>query len=217
MSIARQWRRWLTPGVSVLLGTTVCLFLAALAGQMTGAFYLYNRLALFAPRFWAGEIWRVATYCLLPGGWPDLLLNGFFIAWLGGMLERGWRRGDFLLYCLIAAVGTGLAKVLLTSSSLFPLVGMGGVVFGLIAAIWFLLGHERVMFLGIGQMSMRTAMWIIGGVNLVIAFPCAGWVNTLITLGGAVTGWIYLALRTRIPRSARGRLVPDDRVRKLEL
>jgi membrane associated rhomboid family serine protease len=217
MSITNQWRRWLTPGVSVLIGATTLGYLAALFGKATGSFDLYRWLALASPLFWSGEVWTVATYFLLPAGWADLLLNGFFIAWLGGMLERGWRRNDFLVYCLINILGTGFAKVLITPSSPFMLVGAGGVVFGLIAAIWHLLGHERVIFLGIGEMSIRTAMWIIGGVNVVIAFPCAGWVNTLIMLGGAVAGWIYLALRSRIPRSTASRVVPDERVRRLEL
>jgi membrane associated rhomboid family serine protease len=217
MSIKSQWRGWLTPGVATLIGATTLCYLAGLIGNATGSFNLYRWLALAPPRFWSGEVWTVATYFLLPGGWADLLLNGFFIAWLGGMIERGMRRGDFLLYCLITVLGTGLAKVLLTPASPFMLVGTGGVVFGLIAAIWHLLGHERVMFLGIGEMSIRTAMWIIGGLNIVIALPCAGWVNTLIMLSGAVAGWIYLVLRSRIPGGGTARQVPDERVRKLEL
>ncbi len=193
MSITNHWRRWFSPGVVLLLGVMAGCYLAAMVGQVTSAFDLYRWLALDARRFWSGEVWTVVTYFLLPAGFPDFILNAFFIAWLGGLLGKVWRRNDFLLYCLVAVVGTGLAKAVLTPSSPWLLAGSSGLVFGLLAAIWKLIGHERVIFLGFGEMTMRTAVWIIGGVNIVVALPCAGWVNTLIMLSGAVTGWIYIS------------------------
>ena len=120
------WQRFLaalTPGVRTVLGLLAAVYLAATVGTLLHAFNLQDWLEVSGPKFWSGQIWRLATYALLPAGIMAFVMNGIALVMLGGMLERHWSRGEFWRYCLVTAAGAGLAKVLLQFSNPLPLVG----------------------------------------------------------------------------------------------
>jgi len=216
----RFWHRFLaslTPGVRVLLCLMSAVYLAAVIGQLTSSFDLYRWLAVSGPNFWNGEIWQLASYPLLPVTALDFVFNSLMIVLLGGMLERMWSRAEFWTFCTVAAVGAGLAKVALQSSNAFPMTGMTPVVFGLLAAWGYLLGHEKMPFVFLGELTVRQMVLLAGVISFVTALFSAGLANAIIMLAGGLAGLFYLWLRSKMLMTRDSRVVNSERINRLEL
>jgi membrane associated rhomboid family serine protease len=214
------WQRFLaalTPGVRILLGLLAAVYLAAVVGTFLHAFDLYDWLAVSGPKFWSGQIWRLATYALLPAGIMDFFMNGIALVLLGGLLERHWSRGEFWRYCLVAAAGAGLAKVLLQSSNPLPLVGATPMMFGLLVGWGFLCGHERISIIPFGEMTVWKLVLIAGAISFLIMVSTAGLVTAIIMAAGGFAGWLYLWLKHKWLMSRPASAVPSERISRLEL
>jgi membrane associated rhomboid family serine protease len=174
-------------------------------------------LAVSGPNFWHGQVWELITYPLLPMAVLDFVFNSLMIVLLGGLLERIWSRAEFWTYCTVAAVGAGLAKVILQSSNPFPMTGMAPVVFGLLAAWGYLLGHEKIPFVFLGEMTVRQMVLLAGAISFVTMLFSAGPTNAIIMLAGGLTGLLYLWLRSKILMTRESRVVNSERINRLEL
>jgi membrane associated rhomboid family serine protease len=214
------WNRFLgslTPGVRVLLTILSVLSVTAIVGRIIHFALLDQWLPVSGPLFWSGQLWRVVTYVLLPVGVPDFLINGLMIAMLGGSLERVWSRKEFWIYCAVAAVGGGLAKVTLQHSFPVPLMGGGPLVYGLLAAWACLFGHERASFAIFGKMTIRQMVLLGAAVSFVMSWFSAGLTNALIMVSGGLAGWGYIWLRTKLVMGQESRTVNSERISRLEL
>jgi membrane associated rhomboid family serine protease len=216
----RIWHRVmasLTPGVRVILCLQTLTYLLALIGQVWGAWNLYRWVALSGPAFWSGRLWELVTYVFLPASPIDFLIDGVTLVILGGMLERSWSRFEFWAYCAVVAVGTGLAQVVCFSSIDSFLAGATSLGFGLLVGWGYVLGHERVSLLAIGEISARVIALVAGAISLVTMWMGAGLIATAIMCAGGVAGFIYLwILKTRL-MTRDGRVVPSERMNRLEL
>jgi membrane associated rhomboid family serine protease len=214
----RIWR-FLPPGVREPLALVVAAGLVALAGAYSRAFDLYRPLALWPDDVWRGFVWQAATYALLPVGVADLIFNGFFFAMLGTRLVQIWTRRQFWWFCFAAVLGTALVKLALTPLNRAPLAGIGGVIFAMLAAWYRLFAHEEVMLMAAWRMRMRTAVLIIGGLNIIFGLlsPCGFWNALAILVGGSATGWLYLTVQSRWLMGRRARRLPEERISRLEL
>ena len=214
------WHRCLaalTPGVRVLLCLLSAVYLAAVIGNYSHAYDLNRWLAVSGPNFWHGQVWELITYPLLPMAVLDFVFNSLMIVLLGGLLERIWSRAEFWTYCAVAAVGAGLAKVILQFSNPFPMTGMAPVVFGLLAAWGNLFGHEKVPFVFFGEMTVWQLALLAAAISFVTALFSAGLVNAIIMLAGGLTGLLYLWLRSKILMTRESRVVHSERINRLEL
>lgn len=73
---------------------------------------LLNTLAMDPYSVLHGQLWRIATYVLIPTGsgiW--LIISLFFYYWLGGTLERLWGSAKFTLYYASGILLTALAAI----------------------------------------------------------------------------------------------------------
>jgi membrane associated rhomboid family serine protease len=214
------WKRFLAPltaGARMLLLILTVLYVVAVAGVFSHAYNLYNWLALSGPAFWKGQIWLIVTYALLPASLLDFLFNWILILFLGSWLERAWSRSQLWTYCLVAAAGAGLAKVLVQPASPFAMVGTTPIVFGLLVAWGKHFGHEKVLFWFIWEMTVRQAAVLLIAISFLVMLPCAGLVNASIMLCGGVGGWLYLGLQSRLIRARRSQTVASERMGRLEL
>lgn len=207
----------LTPGTQWLLCLLAGMYLAALTGKWLQAFDLYGWLALSGSQFWSGQIWRLATYALLPAGVLDFLMNSVALVMLGGMLGRHWSRGELWLYCVVAAAGAGLAKVVLQFSSSTPLVGAAPMMFGLLIAWGFLCGREVISLVLFGEMTVWKLVLVAGAVSFLIMFLTAGLFTAIIMAGGGMTGFLYLQMKHKWLMSRAGSVVHSERINRLEL
>ncbi len=214
------WRRFvssLTPGVRWTLWIWTLLYLL---GIVLGFFHITNVsawLMLTGPAVWRGQIWRLASYALLPASLLDLLGSGISVAVFGGMLERIWTRRDFFLYCLIAAVGAGLVKLALQLSSPVPLLGPSPIAFALMAATGRLFAHEKILVPPSLQLTMRQAVVLLAALSFIVMALMAGWVNAIIRASGGAFGLLYLWLRSEIGQPREARPVASRRINRLEL
>jgi membrane associated rhomboid family serine protease len=205
-----------TPGVRVLLALLGGCYVAALIGRHVG-FDLYSWLALSSRAFWSGAVWQAVSYTLLPAGLTDFLINGLMLVMLGIYVERVWSKKELWVYCIVCVAGAGLAKVLLQPSSPVLMVGTTSVVLGLLVACARLFAGERMLLMGIWNMSVRTMALLMTILTLVTMFLCAGLLNTLIMLSGGVSGWIFLTVRWKIIGNRPCTVVNSERIGRLEL
>lgn len=91
-------------------------------------FFLISRLMLITPAVYAGEIWRLITFIIIPPGGSILqtALTLYFYYFVGTALENRWGPRRFLLYyvigvfsAVIAALITGFGTNLYLNLSLF--------------------------------------------------------------------------------------------------
>ncbi|MGD0351170.1 MAG: rhomboid family intramembrane serine protease [Verrucomicrobiota bacterium] len=216
----RLWHRFLTsltPGVRLLLCILSAVYLAALVGKFTHTYNLYCWLALSGANFRQGQIWRVATYPLLPAAVFDFVFNSLMIILLGGLLERIWSRAELAMYCAVAVVGAGLAKVILPFSDSSPTAGAGPLVFGLLAAWGRLFGHEKVPLGAFGEMTVRQLALLAGAISLVTVWLSAGLGSAVVILSAGLAGLFYLWLRAKLLMARKSRVVYSERMNRLEL
>ncbi|MFT3867763.1 MAG: rhomboid family intramembrane serine protease [Nibricoccus sp.] len=96
----------LPPAVLGLLIANATLFVVGLAPEARqwliehGAFW-FTKNPHFAP-------WQVVTYMFLHGGLGHVLFNMFALLSFGGLLERQWGTGRFLVFFILCGMGAAL-------------------------------------------------------------------------------------------------------------
>ena len=213
----RFWNQFLatlTPGVRILLAVLTATALAAFIGRATVDFNLDEWLALTAQQFWHGQIWRLVTYALLPAGILNFIMNAFALIILGGWLERVRSRGELWIICAVSASGAGLAAVLLPFAQL---TGAGPMMFGLLAAWCFHCGHEKVSVFPFGEMTVRQLALAAAAASLLFTAISAGWQMATVMAAGGLSGWLYAWLWQKWLMSRASRVVPSERISRLEL
>jgi membrane associated rhomboid family serine protease len=214
------WQRFvssLAPGVRWALSVWTALYLINFTAVYFNLASIGGWLMLTGPAVFHGQIWRLASYALLPANLPDLLINSISVVVFGGMLERVWVRRDFLLYGLIAAVGAGLTKIALQSASPVPLLGPGPVAFALMLAAGRLFADQTIIVPPSFSMTIRQVVLILALVGFLGLAYRTGWTNAVIQASGGGFGIAYLWLRSRIAQPRAARPVVSKRINRLEL
>lgn len=190
----------------------------ALAGHYMRLFELYNWLPLSSAAVWKGQVWRLATYVFLPGGTVDWVVSLFWLATLLSVLGRNWSARGFWAYCMLGALAGALPVVLFRPGAQGSFAGSSAVTFALLVAWNRLYGRERLILLGIGEISVRQAAILIAFIDaMILFFSCGGWFYLPAMMCGGVAGWIYFAIRDRLLFGKSGRPVESERITRLEL
>lgn len=216
----QAWQRFLamlTPGVRILLCLLWAIYLAAVIGRVARIYDLYGWLALSGPAFWSGQVWRVATFVLLPVGVLNFLMNSLALVMLGGLLERHWSRGEFWRYCLVTTLGAGVTFVCLQFSSPVPFVGAAPMVFGLLVAWGFVCGHEVINLLVVGEITVWKLVLGAAVISLLVMALTGGLVMALVMAAGGLTGFVYLWLKHKWLMSRPSSIAQSERINRLEL
>jgi membrane associated rhomboid family serine protease len=192
-------------------------FPLALAAQYTHTCDLYRWLALVPSLVWRGELWRTLTYAFLPGGVVDWVVSLFWLATLVSVLGRNWRAHELWTYCLLTTLAGALVVTLGLRSAPVSVVGNGAILFGLLGAWYRMYGRERLILLGIGEMSVRQAAIIVAVIEVLILLFSLGWFVTLAMMSGGIVGTLYLILRGRQALNRRSQVLDSQRIARLEL
>jgi membrane associated rhomboid family serine protease len=192
-------------------------FPVAMAGHHAGLFNLYEWLALSPELVWKGQAWRMVTYAFLPSGLLDWLFGFFWLITLVLVVGRNWTGRGLWAYCLLAAFAGALPLAVLKPGMESAFTGNSAILFGLLVAWDRLYRRERLILLGIGEVSVRQAVILIALLNALVLLFCPGWFITLSMLCGGVAGWIYFAVRHRLHLGKRSELVESERIARLEL
>ena len=175
-------------GMRLFLLIFVFGFPVAWIGLRAQLFDLYGWLALTPALVWKGQVWRVVTYAFLPIGPLDWLISLFWLVTLVAVLGRNWSARGFWGYCLMGALAGGLFILLLKPGMQRGVVGEGAMIFALLAAWDWLYRNERLILLGIGEISVRQAAILIVIINSLILFFCSGWFLMLAMWCGGLAG-----------------------------
>jgi membrane associated rhomboid family serine protease len=180
----------------------------------------------FSPALvWKGQLWRMASYALFSG---SAIVWAVFLFWLVTLiliLARDWSAFRFWIFCLFTAFAGAIPIALAFPRLDAPLLGAGAVVFGLLAAWTRLYGRERLIMIGLGEMSVRQAALIIAAIIAVISFfgvlPCGGiWVAFIFTFSlicGGLAGWAYLVIGDKRVMNRGSQVAESERIARLEL
>jgi membrane associated rhomboid family serine protease len=209
----------LPKGMLLFLGIYAASFpVIWLEAHLTQRSMLLDWLGLSPALVWKGQVWRVLTYALLDGGILGWAVFLFWLATLTSILARDWSSKSYWAFCLFAAFAGALPFVLFMPQANARVVGVTAVIFALLVAWDRNYRRERILMLGLGEVSVRQAAIIIGVINALITFfSCGGWLATLSMLCGGVAGWIYLAVGQRRVMSRGSRAVESERIARLEL
>ena len=78
--------------------------------------------------------WTLASYALLHGGWPHLILNGVWLLAFGSAVARRFGTARFLAFLVLTAIGGAAAHALAHRADIVPLIGASASVSGCMAA-----------------------------------------------------------------------------------
>jgi rhomboid protease GluP len=134
----------------------------------------------------AGEVWRLFTANLLHGGFLHLIMNGFALLSLGGLLERWLGSARYTFVLLVSSVGGALASAL-AARAIFS-VGISTGLFGLLGALAVIhLRHRAVLPAGFRQ----SRLWWIVILGLNFSLPLlVPVIDGTGHAGGFVTGFL---------------------------
>jgi len=203
-------------GARLLLILFALGFPLVLAGHYTRTFDLITLMAFSSGAVWQGQVWRLLTYAFLPMGILDWLISLFWLTTLVCVLGRDWRGKDLWTYCVLSALVTSVLLTFLRQPK-FMFAGNGPIILALVAAWSRLYGRERIILLGIGEMSVRQAAVIVAIVELLILLFSFGWLVTIASVCGGFAGWFYLFLRGKTALNRRSQLLDSERIARLEI
>jgi membrane associated rhomboid family serine protease len=192
-------------------------FPLALLGHYTHIFELYSWLGLSPALVWKGQLWRMLSYGLLAGGPVDWAVSLFWLATLVTVLGRNWSALEFWGFCLLGIFAGALPVVLLMPKMGIPIAGGAAMIFALLVAWDWFYHNERLILLGLGEISVRQAAILIAVINSIILFFCNGWFLMLAMWCGGAAGWFYLFVRWKLVMGKTGQQVRSERMARLEL
>jgi membrane associated rhomboid family serine protease len=207
----------LPAGARLLLFLYALGFPLALLGHYSHAFDLYRLLALLPPAVCKGEVWRCLTYAFLPNGIVDWVVSLFWLATLFSVLGQNWTSVEMLSFCVLSTLAAAALVVALKPAMEFGVVGCPAMIFGLLAAWYRLYGRERLILLGVGELSVRQAAILVALIEVLIFWFCLGWFVTLAMLSGGAIGWLYLFIRGKTALNRRSQVLDSERIARLEL
>ena len=191
----------------------ICVGLQLLALVMGGAFDQWLILtAGLVPARLTGEViglkgalpapLTLVTHMFLHGGLVHLAMNMVFLAWVGRQVEWLLGTGRLLLLFLLGGIAGGLMQVVMTPTSVVPMVGASGAisaVFATYALLFAQPGERPGRFLGI-PLSGETiralryaALWIGLQLLTAVAFnlPGTGGIAIWSHIGGFLVGLLF--------------------------
>jgi membrane associated rhomboid family serine protease len=207
----------LRPGARWLLLAYALIFPVALIGHRTGWFDLFSPLMLKPALVWKGQLWRLLTYSFLAGGPLDWIVSLFWLATLVSVAGKHWSGWRLWSYCLMGALAGGLFIALLAPGAVRAIGSNLAMEFALLVAWDRIYRNERLILLGVGEISVRQAVILVAIIDTLIVFLCAGWFLTLAMWCGAAAGWLYFLINGRRLSRRGPELVASERMARLEL
>jgi membrane associated rhomboid family serine protease len=148
------------------------------------------------------------SHIFLHSGWVHLAMNMVFLGWVGRHVEGLVGTARFLLLFFAGGIAGGALQVLLTQSSVVPVIGASGAISAVFAAYALLFansGEDPAEFLGI-RLSGETvralryaSLWIGLQLLTAVAFNAPGQPGIAIWahIGGFVAGLLAVPLLKR--------------------
>ena len=170
----------------------------------------WRHVELSVPGLLSGKVWQLVTYQFLhaPGSLTHVLFNMLTLIFFAPRLERRWGTAGFVRFFLACGIGGGLLYFVVALLLRDPggVVGASGALLGVLLACAMIWPHDQIILLVI-PVQLRFAVLIIGLVDLMMAWTGAmggSATGAVAHVGGALTGWAYLAHAHRVRALFKG-------------
>jgi rhomboid protease GluP len=189
-------RHYITPvNTTLAVINVVVYFILELMGDTTDATFMFAHGAMYPPAVLLGGEWyRLFTSAFLHFGFPHLINNMIMLVCLGSYLERALGKVKYVIFYLVAAVGSSLISMgsMIYSGDLAVSAGASGVVFGIIGALLYLviLYHGRFE-----DLTMRRFLLMVA-LSLYYGFSTTG-VDNAAHVGGLLVGFVMCIILYR--------------------
>lgn len=144
----------------------------------------------FTSQLW---LWQAFTYIFIHADFWHFLFNALMLWMLGRTIEQEMGSRKFLAYFLACGAAAALLTAAFEPTSLRPVIGASGAVYGLLGAFAFLYPNATVNFYFIFPMSARTMAILLGAIEFVMTFSNPGSkISSVTHLGGLAAGLLWL-------------------------
>lgn len=144
----------------------------------------------FTSQLW---LWQAFTYIFIHADFWHFLFNALMLWMLGRTIEQDMGSRKFLAYFLACGAAAALFTAAFEPTSLRPVIGASGAVYGLLGAFAFLYPNATVNFYFIFPMSARTMAILLGAIEFVMTFSNPGSkISSVTHLGGLAAGLLWL-------------------------
>jgi len=166
------------------------------------------------------QYWTVLTSMFMHGGWMHLIGNMVFFWVFGNNIEDAMGHGRFAVFYLLCGVAAAAAQVLLTPTSVVPMVGASGAISGVLGAYLLLYPRVRVhavLLLGFYITTITLPAYVMLGYWIMLqilgSLPALGAHNTGGTaffahIGGFVSGLVLIRLFAKREYLERRNVLP---------
>lgn len=189
------------------LGAYFLLLLLSFASAH-GYAMVFGYLALTPALFTHGFIWQIATYPFIHQGILNTAFELLSLWFLGSFLESAHGTRWLVEIFSVSVLGAGIAGILLAEglhSTLTPLIGCWGGIFGLLIAFGVLYADMEFMMFPL-PMMIKAKYLVTVYMLITIALLFTGEkVFAFSQLGGALFGYLYIKLAPRRGFAMAGR------------
>ncbi len=138
--------------------------------------------------------WTVLTSMFMHGGWLHVLGNMWFLWVFGNNIEDSMGHARFVAFYLLSGVAAAAAQVLVSPSSVVPMVGASGAISGVMGAYILLYPRVRVhtlVTLGFFVTTVALPAYVMLGYWFVLQL-LLGTVGALSRMEGGVAFWAHV-------------------------
>lgn len=182
--------RELPPVTKALAALIFAGWLAELAFGFRLNFYFGLVPFNFTNQLW---LWQAFTYIFIHADFWHFLFNALMLWMLGRILEPDMGPRKFLAYFLACGAAAALLTAAFEPSSLRPVIGASGAVYGLLGAFAFLYPNAQVNFYFLFPMSARSMAVLLGTMEFVMTLSRTNSkISSVTHLGGLAAGLLWL-------------------------
>jgi membrane associated rhomboid family serine protease len=143
------------------------------------------------------EIWQLATYMFLHGGFGHILWNMLALWMFGAELEGVWGMRRFLQFYFFCGIGAGVCVVIANyllpwGNPNIPTIGCSGAIFGILMAYAILYPTRTILFGFLIPIQVKYFVMIIGAIAFLSSFQVNSGVSEFAHLGGLLFGYLFL-------------------------
>jgi membrane associated rhomboid family serine protease len=207
----------MTPVVKKLLIAiaVIWVFVQLMADKIFGAnlsqwFLLYPDQVI--SRFW---VWQTFTYMFFHALSPfHIFFNCLMLWFVGAELEKTWGSRFFTIYFFTCGIGAALIYCIgvtlyavITGNQMpmsIPVLGASGGLFGLLVAYGIVFAERVIYFMGLFPLKAKYFAMIAAALDLSSLLTTGfvgGEVAYLAHLGGALVGFLFLIIHTRLKQA----------------
>ncbi len=189
----------LTRVVKWLVILSVAGFLFQLFGDTFFGTHILESFGLVPYKFFRGAFWQLFTYGFMHSDLFHILFNMLILVMIGSELEAQWGSRFFLIYFSVCTVSAALFYLLVqllfmgTPTSLIPMVGSSGGVYGLLVAYGIIYSERTMLFMMVFPMRARHFVMILAAIEFIsTVFYSRSGVANAAHLGGMIVGFLFL-------------------------